>query len=530
MEELKIDELNNCIIHTVEEGESAADLLAAKFEIKKEDYPEINNTFNEFVGDYKNKDSNETDENWLIGKFKKHGDLWENDQQAIETDAKDIVKTVHDFYQAKQELDEHCAKGRDVDSWLEKKIEQGALASGTAGVMQYGACLDTAIGRANEAMESTIRCLDGHINRNPNLDGFIAEQHHVDTFNLDAAAKESGFYAETLKSTNKNSVDIVIKDSRGNIVRKYQSKYCEDSNASAAAFEEGNYKFQRKLVPEGQGKDIPNGNEQIEIRAKNKGTEKVESTPLSKEDAKEIQRKAQEEGVIPEYDWFNFKTRDMAKAIGKRAGIAAAFAVGLQGARILGRRIFNAITGKANNSVGEDIQEFVKSSLESGGSAGLTVAASGAMTVIVKRGFLGSVLKKTPAGRIAAAVSVGIENVKTLYKFAKGELTGEQALDQAGRNTCSLIGGLAGSAKGASIGATVGLALGPVGSFIGGLAGGIVGGIAGSTVGEAVYNAGKSIVKHVVSTVKKIGSGIKAGFSAIKNKLRYLVNTKFLQV
>ena len=517
MENSKIDEFNNCIVHTVDEGEGVADLLAAKFDVKEENYPEINNTFTEFIGDYKKKNESESDENWLIGKFNKHSDLWNNDKDAIENDAKEIVKTVHDFYQAKQELDEHCSKGRDKESWLEKKIEQGATAAGTVGVMQYGACLDTAIGRANEAMESTIRCLDGHINRNPNLDGFIAEQHHVDTFNLDAAAKESGFYAETLKSTNKNSVDIVIKDSRGNIVRKYQSKYCENADASSAAFEEGKYNFQRKLVPQGQGKDIPNANEKIEIRAKNKGTEKIESTPLSKEEAKEIQRKAQEEGVIPEYDWTKFKIKDMSKAIGKRAAVAAAFAVGFQGARILGRRIFNKLTGKQNNTVGEDVQEFVKSSLESGGSAGLTVAASGAMTVIVKRGFLGSVLKHTPAGRIAAAVSIGVENIKTLYRFAKGELTGEQALDHAGKNTCSLIGALAGSAKGASIGATIGMTLGPVGSFIGGLAGGIVGGIAGSTVGEAVYNAGKTIVKHVCSAVKKIGSTVVSGVKKLGN-------------
>lgn len=180
------------------------------------------------------------------------------------------------------------------------------------------------------------------------------------------------------------------------------------------------------------------------------------------------------------------------------------------------------MTGKQNNTVDEDLQEFVKSSLESGGSAGLTVAASGAMTVIVKRGLLGTVLKHTPAGRIAAAVSIDIENIKTLYRFAKGELTGEQALDQAGKNTCSLIGALACSAKGASIGASIGMTLGPVGRVIGGLAGGIVGGIAGSTVGEAVYNAGKTIVKHVCSAVKKIGSTILSGVNKVGNFVKSL--------
>jgi hypothetical protein len=62
MENSKIDEFNNCIAHTVDEGEGVADLLAAKFNVKEENYPEINNTFTEFIGDYKKKNESETDD------------------------------------------------------------------------------------------------------------------------------------------------------------------------------------------------------------------------------------------------------------------------------------------------------------------------------------------------------------------------------------------------------------------------------------------------------------------------------------
>jgi hypothetical protein len=55
---------------------------------------------------------------------------------------------------------------------------------------------------------------------------------------------------------------------------------------------------------------------------------------------------------------------------------------------------------------------------------------------------LGTVLKNTPAGRIANAVCIGIENAKVLYKYATGEITAEEALDQAGSVTCSLVGDL----------------------------------------------------------------------------------------
>lgn len=33
-------------------------------------------------------------------------------------------------------------------------------------------------------------------NQNPNLDGFIAEQYHVNSFNMEAAAQGSGLRAE----------------------------------------------------------------------------------------------------------------------------------------------------------------------------------------------------------------------------------------------------------------------------------------------------------------------------------------------
>ena len=70
-------------------------------------------------------------------------------------------------------------------------------------------------------MLGTVSTRSGAVNRIPNLDGFIAEQHHADTFNLDAAAKGSPLRAEVLGNQGKNSVDIVIKDGRGHIVRRY---------------------------------------------------------------------------------------------------------------------------------------------------------------------------------------------------------------------------------------------------------------------------------------------------------------------
>jgi hypothetical protein len=297
--------------------------------------------------------------------------------------------------------------------------------------------------------------MDGGITQTPNLDGFIAEQHHADTFNMEAAARGSPYRAEVLKSGpgetyGKNSVDIVIRDGDGKIVRRYQSKYGSDAEATQDLFDKGDYRGQRKLVSEGQGKDIQGSTETIEC-------EGIKSKPLSKEAAKEQQRRIQEQQEAKHYEWNEVNSKAIAKNIGQKAGVAALLAVGFQGARILGRRIWNSLTGKPNNDIEEDAAEFAESALKSGASAGLTVAATGGITVAAKSGWLGNIIKATPVGHIATAVCVGIENVKVLAELATGKITGEEALNKAGDATCSVVGSCALGAKGASIGAAIGM-------------------------------------------------------------------------
>jgi len=493
-------------------GEAQADALAEQIEFTPEDAKKTRGVISSFISSYRDKSPDLSNNAWLCLEFSKYPDIWSNEEE-LKHAADEIVEEVEVFESSQQELTEHHRKGLSTNNWLARKIEQGATAGGVTNVGAYATKIDTAIGMANKANIDLLYRNDGQLNQQLNLDGFIAEQHHVDTFNLDAVAKGSEYRAEVLQpkpgqTYGKNSVDIVIKDGEGKIVRRYQAKYGADADATDTLLKKGDYRGQRKLVPEGQSEDIPGSTETIEIDG-------VESKPLSKQEAKERQRSAQEEAEAKQYDWNETSRIDIAKNIGRKAGAAALFSVGFQGARILGRRIWNGISGKDNKSVEEDLQEFVQSSLKSAATSGLTVAITGAVTVAVKSGWLGNVLKNTPAGRIANAICIGIENTKILYKFAKGEITGAEALDQAGSATCSLVGGLAGGTKGASIGAALGTVLGPVGTAIGGVIGGVVGGIAGSTVGEAIYEGGKKIVSTVVESFKSVGSAMYSGVSSV---------------
>ena len=358
-------------------------------------------------------------------------------------------------------------------------------------------------------MLGTVSTRSGAVNRVPNLDGFIAEQHHADTFNLDAAAKGSPLRAEVLGGQGKNSVDVVIKDGDGHIVRRYQAKYGQDSEATQKLFEKGDYRGQRKLVPSGQEGDIQGSTGRLEADG-------VRSKPLTKDQAKRLQEKAQQEQESRQYDWNDVNRIEIAKLIGKQALVGAAIACGFQGARILGRRVWNFLRGKESPPANEDLREFFESSVKSAAHVGAQTAVSGAVVVAAKSGWI-KVLKDTPAGRIVGIVHVAMENAKVLCKLAKGELNGEEALDAMGNCTASAVGGLVGAGKGMAMGAALGgLALGPPGIMIGGFVGGVVCGMAGSKIGEAVWEGCKvidktaakvrqAVVEGVAETVKSVG-------------------------
>ena len=451
-----------------------------------------------FVASWERHKHEKTPAVWLADEFRWYPDLWTGEEEIVST-ANEIVANVERANADKASLHAHLDAGKSKASWLAGKIEQGAAAAGVASVGDYAAGIDKALKTANDGMLETISTQSGAVNRISNLDGFIAEQHHADTFNLDAAAKGSPLRAERRGSHGKNSVDVVIKDGDGNIVRKYQSKYGKDAQATRKYLKKGDYRGQRKLVPSDQKGDIPKSTDRIEADG-------VRSEPLTKDEAKRLQEKAQQEQENRYYEWNDVNRIEIAKSIGKQALVGAAITCGFQGARILGRRVWNFLRRKENPPASEDLREFFESSVKSAGHVGAQTAVTGAIVVAVKNGWINA-LKHTPAGQIAGIVHMGMENAKVLWKFAKGELNGVEALDAMGNCRASAIGGLAGAGKGTVMGAKLGLVLGPPGAMIGGFVGGVVGGLAGSKIGEAVYEVRKAIVKTAAKVVKSAFEG-----------------------
>lgn len=476
-----------------------------------------------FIKGYAQKDENISDKEWLKQQFKEElPNLTDDEAEKMAVETVDSIKEYDDNLRS---INESAKRGVSKEQWMADHITR---ASAGVSVIQYGENLnsvDKVLTNANAQMLRTVTTKAGEISRSYNLDGFIAEQYHVNTFNANAALHKSKYFAEVKvpeagETYGKNSVDVVIRDvtnPKATAVHQYQVKYGSDAKATIQMLREHGevtkYSNQQIVVPADQVAEVQEAFPGKTVVSTIGGTDKVAitSNELTKEQAKEFQLKVQEDGQAISTDWNTFQTKDLALQIGKNAGIA-----GLQAAAITTG--FSLVTQMIEGDE-IDVDQTVEVALTTGVDAGIKAATAGALKVAVEKGFISLIPKGTPAGIIANMVCVGIENVKILAKVATGELTMSQAMEQMGRTTTSMIYGIGWGAAGVGIGAAALAWIPIVGPVVGGLVGGMVGYMAGSKFGEAVFSGLKTVKNGVVNAVKSGWNAVKSGARKIKRKI-----------
>lgn len=466
-----------------------------------------------------NKDKLDIGE-WLTTELKDN--LPEKSELEIKEISNEIIETIKINEEKQKSLQKAIENGRSKESWFAANLQQSTSHMTNAQTVEYLHELDEAIKNANQAMYDTITTKSGAINQNFNLDGFIAEQHHANSFNLEANLKGSELRAEVLapkegQTYAKNSVDIVVKDKAGKIVERYQAKYGKTAEDTIKMINKGDYNNQRLLVPAEQVEEVQKAFPNKTV-VSTVGAGDIKSKPLEKLGAKELQNEAQS-GNWNELNWNEYKSKDLAIGIGKQAGYAA-----IQGAAIgvgieLATKVWNGEEIKA--------EEVVEQALVSGADFGIKAATAGALKVGVEKEIVKMIPKGTPAGTIANIAYVAIENVKVLGKVATGELTIKEGLDKMKQTTVATVAGIVAGAKGTAIGASIGSVLGPVGTVLGGFIGGTVGYIAGSKFAETSVKGVQKVREKARQIVKEVGSTIVSDAKSAWNSTKSFVRSIF---
>ncbi len=478
-----------------------------------------------FMKEYGKKPAGQSDQEWLKGRFL--AEMPEMGEAEADRLSRETVETIRQYDENLASLKDARKKGQTSEEWFAEKTQEAAAGLSAAAFTQRLSSLDTALENANAQLIRTVTTQGGELSQQWNLDGFIAEQHHANSFNLAAEVSGSPFRAEVCAPEpgqvyGKNSFDLVIRDRADKIVHQYQCKYGADAEATIQMLKRGNYNNQTILVPPEQVEQVQAAFPGKTVVSSIGGTEKVAiaSEPLTKAQAKEAQIRAQENGVLPEVGWGSYDSRMMSKFIGRQAALA-----GISGAAI-GAGFHMAAKFAADEPI--EPEEIVQTALETGADAGIKSAAAGAIKVAAEKGMIGIIPPGTPIGTIANIACIAVENIKVIAKVAKGELTLLEGLDQMGCNTAAMAHGLSWGVTGAAAGSFALSWVPIVGPIVGGLAGGTIGYLAGSKFGETVYegakkavNTAKNVAVKMYHTVKETGKRIVRGIgSALKGFAR----------
>ena len=403
-------------------------------------------------------------------------------------------------------------------------------------VNNYVDSVNTVIDNANKTMMESVTTKAGMINQNPNLDGFIFEEYHAGTFNIDAAVKQKSYHAEALKpelgeTYGKNSIDLIIEDT-DKYVKKYSAKAYKNANESAKAFYDKvtgyKYKFQSKLVPTDQTGDIANSVDKIKFN-------NVESKGITKAEIKDIQKNLQSGNKTG--DILNFKkdvnTISISKQIGKQAMLNGTMGVGIGMAANIG---VNLITGKE-----VEAEEVIEVGIKTGASMGMATAVAGGIRVAVEKKVIPTVFSRMLTNNtIGAIAAASMDIIGTAFKLGSGEISLGQAVKDVGSSISAGYGAIISSGIGFSGGmalaTTIGLGtIGTVGTILTGglaLAAGAVCGVVGSNIALKIANGLGKITEKVVdkavdivkSGVNKVKNTVSSAWSGVKSFIRKLFN------
>lgn len=474
--------------------------------VTKEEAKKLYDLFKKYLKFYKEKDAAMSDQEWLEKLFRE--EFPDMDEAEAKQKAAEIVEAIPAYEKQLSSVREAAQQGKSKERWLAEKLEEAPTGIALA---EYGCRLqeinDVLAYKNQELAGALVRAADGNIKMSPNLDGNIAEHMIADSAELSGFLQGKNIKVEVRDAFTKNSVDVRALNMDTGEWQNYQLKFGKDAKATIDLIERGNYNNQRIVVPSEQV-------EEVRAHFAAKGSSKTitdhidawgaKSKSYTKQDMKEIRNKLQQNGTMPQVDYNQFQIKDLALNIGKNA-----VTLGLQAAAITtGLNIAYQLATEGTI----DKDELVEKAITTGADASIKTVTAATLATAVNKGIIRFLPKPLPGATAANLACVIVESVKVLVRVNKGELTLTEGLNEIGRISAAMLGGMAGTVKGFVIGVGVTAWIPVIGIPLGivtGLVGGMIGYAAGSKIGEIVYETGKKVAKAAKTVAKAVLEGAK---------------------
>ena len=277
--------------------------------------------------------------------------------------------------------------------------------------------------------------------------GHLFEAIVAKNFNEDAARKgiKSRAHVTAAEGRHRGPVDIEIRDRRGHVTKEAQLKSHSDGRKAVRELGPKKYDGMHKQVLKGKSGDTPGIKEELDGGGASSGTTT----------SKELEHATRNPRI--------YAMQQEIKQVSREAAVTGAYAAAagaiFGGAVSAVSNYITYLNGQKNGkqALADTAKQSVKSGIRSGSSAGL-----GSFIRHIGSKVGSRALSKS---NVATAVASGVvDSGVAVYRFAKGEITAEEAATRLGDTGCSTLSGI-------YVGAAGGAVFGPAGAIVGSVVG-----------------------------------------------------------
>lgn len=277
--------------------------------------------------------------------------------------------------------------------------------------------------------------------------GNLFEAIEAKKYNEDAARKgiELRAYVTAAERRPKDPADIEIRNIRGDVIKKAQLKSHSDGRKAVHELRREDYDGMHKQVLKGKSGDAPDIKEELDGGGASSGGTS----------SKELERATRNPRAYTIQQEIKQVSREAA--VKGAQAVAAGVIVGGALSAITNFIAYSREQKEGKRAIADVAKDSAKSGIRSGSSAGLGSFIR----------HIGSKLgsKALSKSNVATAVASGVvDSGVAVYKFAKGEITAEEAATRLGDTGCSTMSGI-------YLGAAGGAVFGPAGAIAGSVVG-----------------------------------------------------------